>query len=198
MSQILHVIGNVSDIAGVATVVYGGAQSVAAGYKAFYSPYTSLQESEKKLDKIRRRLEGLSEARRNEIEIEIAARSQSLNGEAPKGIDTLELDLEILSDALCRLTKHYQEAGYMERHLPHSMLRAHVGRLNTKVKTLLDDTMTTTVPFVDDIGLNISDDPRQVTAVLARSESVLPDGARAIPTRLGSPSATNTIPLTTV
>jgi hypothetical protein len=86
MSPILQVIGNVSDVAGVVTVVYGGAQSVAAGYKAFYSPYTSLQESEKKLDKIRRRLEGLSEVRRNEIETEIAARSQSPNGDAPKGL----------------------------------------------------------------------------------------------------------------
>lgn len=45
---------------------------------------------------------------------------------------------------------------------------------------------TTTVPFVDDIGLNISDDPRQVTAVIG--SSVLPD---VIPTGLRSSSATD-------
>jgi hypothetical protein len=60
-----------------------------AGYQAYASPSTSLTESERKLERVRLRLQGLSPQRREEIEI--AIRSGASNC---KSLTDLEKQLE--------------------------------------------------------------------------------------------------------
>ena len=69
--QVWGTIGNVANTAGVTTVAIGTAQGVAAIYRTYGSPYTSLTESERKLKRVRSRLQGLSPQRREQINIAI-------------------------------------------------------------------------------------------------------------------------------
>ena len=68
-------VGTIASTAGVTTFAIGGAKGIIAGYQAYASPYTSLMEAERRLERVRSRLQGLSPKRREEIEI--ATRSES-------------------------------------------------------------------------------------------------------------------------
>jgi hypothetical protein len=82
-------VGTIASTAGVTTFAIGGAKGIIAGYQTYASPHTCLAESERRLERVRSRLQGLSPKRREEIEI--AARSESFNGSS---LEYLEGDLE--------------------------------------------------------------------------------------------------------
>ena len=88
-SEAWQAVGNIASTAGVTTFAIGGAKGIIAGYQTYVSPYTSLTEAERKLERVKSRLQGLSPKRREEIEI--AIRSGSLNCSS---LDTLEKKLE--------------------------------------------------------------------------------------------------------
>jgi hypothetical protein len=60
--------GTVATTAGFTSVAYSTAIAIVGGYKVYGSPYTSLSQAEKKLERVRSRLQGLSPQRREEIE----------------------------------------------------------------------------------------------------------------------------------
>ncbi len=74
-AQVWDMIGTIANTAGVTTLAIGGAQGVAALYRTYGSPYTSLTESERKLKRVRSRLQGLSPQRREQINIAIQSKS---------------------------------------------------------------------------------------------------------------------------
>ena len=82
-------VGTIASTAGVTTFAIGGAKGILAGYQTYASPYTSLTEVEKRLERVRSRLQGLSPKRREEIEI--ATRSESFTGSS---LESLEEELE--------------------------------------------------------------------------------------------------------
>ncbi|KAF8462090.1 hypothetical protein DFH94DRAFT_788689 [Russula ochroleuca] len=141
-------IGNIASTTGITAVAYSGVKGVVASYQTYASPSTSLKESERKLKRVRSQLNGLTSERREQIEIATRSRSSdpgclSLGG--------LEIQLQALLDTYCRLSKRYEEATFTERHFPYSEFRHRVSRLEDRAKALLNDTLKTTVPFVDDI-----------------------------------------------
>lgn len=69
MTEAWLAIGNLANIAGLTSFAVTGAKGAIAGYQAYGSPYTSITETERILEKIKSRLLGLSDQRRNEIEI---------------------------------------------------------------------------------------------------------------------------------
>jgi hypothetical protein len=127
-------------------------------YQFHGSPNASLENSRKRLDKVRSRLQEITPQRREEFEI--AARMNTSNGGTIKSIENLEEQLEecvlltracdfkfkftvhvsSLSDTLCRLTKWYEHASVLDRHLPCTQYRLRVVNFENKVKALLDDT----------------------------------------------------------
>ena len=60
--------GNIVNTAGITGLAFTGAKAVMEGYRDYASPYTSLAESERKLERVRSRLKELSPQRREEIE----------------------------------------------------------------------------------------------------------------------------------
>jgi hypothetical protein len=88
-SEHWQVVGAVASTAGVTTFVIGGAKGIAAGYQTYASPYTCLTEAERKLKRVRSRLQELSPKQREEIEI--ATRSESFTG---LSLESLEERLE--------------------------------------------------------------------------------------------------------
>lgn len=77
-SEPWNTVGTIASTAGVTTFAISGAKGILATYQTYYSPYTSLTAAERKLKRIRSRLQGLSPKRREEIEI--ATRSESFDG----------------------------------------------------------------------------------------------------------------------
>lgn len=73
-----------NNLATMASII-GGVNSVVAGYRAYASPYTFLTESERKLKRVKSKLEGLSDQRRDEIEI--ATRSKGPNCKCLKDLE---------------------------------------------------------------------------------------------------------------
>jgi hypothetical protein len=82
-------VGTIASTAGVTTFAIGGAKGILAGYQTYASPYTFLTGAERKLERVRSRLQGLSPKRREEIEI--ATRSESFNDSS---LEALEGKLE--------------------------------------------------------------------------------------------------------
>jgi hypothetical protein len=82
-------VGTIASTAGITTFGIGTASGILAGYKTYASPYTSLMEAERRLERVRSRLQGLSSKRREEIEI--ATRSESFDGSS---LETLEAKLD--------------------------------------------------------------------------------------------------------
>lgn len=76
-SEPWQMVGTIASTASVTTIAIGGAKGIVAGYRTYASPYTSLAVAEKKLKRVRSRLQGLSPKRREEIEI--ATQSESPN-----------------------------------------------------------------------------------------------------------------------
>jgi len=159
-------VGRIASTAGVTATAYSGVQVVVKSYQAYISPDTFLMESERRLKRVRSRLDGLSKRRREEIE----AATQSYDSGC-KPLESLEEQLDDLMDTYCRLSKRSDEAWFPERHNPFSEFRQQVSGLVQDARALLNDTMKTTVPFVDDIGF----DPKKLrwgTARPSKSESL--------------------------
>jgi len=139
-------VGTIASTAGVTTFAIGGAKSIAAVYRNFASPYTTLTESGRKLKRVRSRLQGLSPKRREEIDI--AARSDSFNDSS---LEILEGKLEILMDMHCRLSKRIEETTFTELRFPYSEFRDNLSTFENLARDLLNDTWKTTVPCIDDM-----------------------------------------------
>jgi hypothetical protein len=89
-------IGNFVNTAGLTGLAVTSAKSVLAGYQAYASPSTSLAESERKLERVRSLLQGLSDEKREEIEAQCRASNR-------RGLRDLENDLDtcvLLIDAV--------------------------------------------------------------------------------------------------
>lgn len=82
-------VGRIASTVGVTATAYSGVQVVAKGYQTYISPDTALMESEKKLKRVRSRLRGLSQRRRDEIE----AATQSYDSGC-KSLENLEEQLD--------------------------------------------------------------------------------------------------------
>jgi len=162
-------------VAGGAVKHGGTAKAVYDTYQAHGSPQASLENSGRKLEKIRLRLQGLSPQRREEIEV--ATQLGTFGNENSRTLADIEKELQDLSDTLCRLNKRYERASWRERYLPFTQFRSLVATLEVKVKTLLNDTWNTTVPYVDDIEFDPSEHSWQAMPLPAISSQ--PD---AVPT----------------
>jgi len=147
MTDSWQAINNLANMAGLAGFAISGAKSAVAGYQAYASPYTSLTESERKLERVKSRLQGLSRERREEIEIAIRSRASNC-----KSLKDLEKQLQELMDMYDVLSKGYGEVTFADRHLPYSEFRKDVWILQTDAMVLLNDTLTTTVPYLMDKG----------------------------------------------
>lgn len=158
-------VGTIASTAGVTTVAIGGAKTILAGYRTYASPYTSLTEAKKKLETVRSQLQRLSPKRREEIEI--ATRGESFNGSS---LESLEEELENLTDMHCRLSKRIRESTFTERHFPYSEFRGKLSRFEDLAMELLNDTMKTTVPCVDDLEFK-PESLRRATSRPSSSES---------------------------
>ncbi|KAF8484115.1 hypothetical protein F5888DRAFT_1641216, partial [Russula emetica] len=139
-----QLINNLANIAGITSFA---AQGVVAGYQAYASSYTSLTESERTLERVRSRLQGLSPQQREEIEI--ATRNSAYNR---KSLKAIEKELQELMNKYCVLIKEYGEVTFAERHLPFSEFRKEVSDLECEASILFKDTLTTTVPSSMDKG----------------------------------------------
>ena len=82
-------VGRIASTAGVTATAYSGVQAVVKGYQAYISPDTNLMESERRLKRVRSRLNGLSKRRRDEIE----AATQSYDSGC-KSLENLEEQLD--------------------------------------------------------------------------------------------------------
>lgn len=89
MTDTWQAISNIANVAGLTSFVITGASGVVKGYQTYASSYTSLAESERVLERIRSRLQGLSQQRRDEIEIVI--RSKATNC---KSLNDIEIQLQ--------------------------------------------------------------------------------------------------------
>lgn len=157
MNENWQTIGNVASAVGLTSFALTGAKGVLQGYQTFASPYTSLVESERKLERVRSRLLGLSPQRREEIEASIQS-----NASGCKSLHDLEEQLEecvlLLNDAVSfdskfavrisrlldmyyRLFKGYEEVTFSTRHNPFSEFRKHVAKLERDAMGLLNDTL---------------------------------------------------------
>jgi len=146
--------------AGLTGFAISGATSVLAGYQAFASPYSSLANSERKLERVRLRLKELSPQRREEIDSQCRASNR-------KSLKDLEEELESLMDTYYRLSKGGDEMTFVKRHIPFSEFRQHVRKLDHDTRELFNDTLTTTVPHLDDMGF----DPQNPGLATDRSSS---------------------------
>jgi hypothetical protein len=68
-SEAFQKVGTIASTAGVTTFAIGGAKGIVAGYRTYASPHTSLMETERRLERVKSRLQGLSSKQREEIEI---------------------------------------------------------------------------------------------------------------------------------
>ena len=149
-----QILGNIVNTAGVTGFAITGATTVLAGYQTYVSPYASLAESERKLDKVQSRLQELTPQQREEID----ARSRASGS---KGLTVLEKELikyVLLNDAVSfqiqthgwvsslrykfyRLSMGCDEMSFMERHIPFSQLRERVRQLVNHSRALFKDTL---------------------------------------------------------
>ena len=147
---------NFATTAGITTVAYSGAKGVIASYQTYASPTTSLTQSEKKLERVRSRLQELSPRRREEIEIVIRSNASDCRSlkDLEEQLDGCVLRIDAVSfgskftagvssllDMFCRLSKRYEEATFAERHFPYSQFRNRVSKLEHLAKALLNDTL---------------------------------------------------------
>jgi hypothetical protein len=147
-------LGNIANTTAITTAAYSGVQFVLAGYR-YASPYTTLAESEKKLKRVKSRLQGLSPRRREEIETASQGKDDSKSLELlEEQLDECVLLVDVFSfsnskftvgvpslvNMYCRLSKRCDEARFPERHNPYSEFRIQVSGLEQSAKALLNDT----------------------------------------------------------
>jgi hypothetical protein len=127
---------NFATTAGITTIAYSGAKGVIASYQTYASPTTSLIQSEKKLERVRSRLQGLSPQRREEIETVIRSNASDF-----KSLKDLEEQLDgcvLLNDAVSLSNLNSQReslvswicsvdsvSGMRRRHLRSAIFRIH-------------------------------------------------------------------------
>jgi hypothetical protein len=95
--------GNIATATGITAFALTGASGAVAGYQSCNSASHSLTESERKLERVRSRLKGLSPQRREEIE------ATQGNASGCKSLKDLEEQLEecvLLIDAVLRFKIH--------------------------------------------------------------------------------------------
>lgn len=99
-NNVWEVLGNIATTTGITAVAYTSINGAVAGYQACNSASNSLTESERKLERVRSRLKGLSPQRRDEIEA-----TQGNASAGCKSLKDLEEQLEecvLLIDAVYR------------------------------------------------------------------------------------------------
>jgi hypothetical protein len=97
-SESWQALGNFVNSAGALGFAVTGATSILAGYQAYASPYALLAESERELERVRSRLQGLSPQRREEIDAQCRISNC-------KSLKDLEEDLDmcvLLNDEISR------------------------------------------------------------------------------------------------
>jgi hypothetical protein len=87
-SESWQTLGNFMNTAGLVGFTITGASSVLAGYQAYASPDASLAESQRKLERVRARLQELSPQQREEIDSQCRASNF-------KSLEDLEGDLHM-------------------------------------------------------------------------------------------------------
>lgn len=97
-------IGNIASTTGVSAVAYSGVKGIVASYQTYISPAGSLEESERKLKRVRSRLQGLSPQRRENIET--ATRSNSSNSTSLEGLE-IQLEMSVLLIDAVSLSNSY-------------------------------------------------------------------------------------------
>ena len=149
-----QILGNIANTAGLAGFAITGATSVLAGYQTQVSPYASLAESEKKLEKVQSRLWELTPQQREEID----ARSITSKSRCLKDLEEDLISYVLLNDAVFyqfqihgwvsslkssyyRLIKGCDEISFMERHIPCSQFRRLVRQLVAESRNLFTDTL---------------------------------------------------------
>jgi len=154
-SEAWQTFGNFATTAGITSAALTtGVKYAVKGYQNYASPYSSITGSEKKLERIKSRLHGLSPQQREEI----ATRSESstctslacLEDDLVSCvllIDAVSFELKFtvgissLTNMYYRINKRYEEATFRERHNPYSQFRIGVARLENHAKALLNDTL---------------------------------------------------------
>jgi len=152
--------GNVVNTAGLTGFAITGATTVLAGYKSYASPCASLAESKSMLETVKSRLQELSPQRREEIDAQCRASSC-------KSLKDLEGRLDFLMNAYYRLSSGSDKMTLVERHIPFSEFRQRVRKLDRDTKGLFKDTLSTTVPHLEDMGF----DPQNLRLAMDRPSS---------------------------
>jgi len=129
-------VGNLGNYGSLVGLGLQGLASVAIGYQSYGSPYTTLQEVWKTLQVIRTYLENIPSERRQKIEA--AARRRLC-----RPLKEIEDQFRDLWDTHADLSQEYEKSSYWNRHVS-GELRALVFNLEKEVKSLLNDTRTTT------------------------------------------------------
>jgi len=183
-------LGNFVNTAGLAGFAITGANSVLAGYQAYASPYAWLAKSERKLERVRSRLQELSPQQREEIDSQCRVSNC-------KSLKDLEVKHRTLMNTYYRLSKGCDEMAFVDRHIPYSEFRYHLSRFEEHAKALLKDTLKTTVPCVDDMGFD-QFDPQNPGLAMDRSSSSESSITFPIPNHPASSTIVETIPMTRV
>jgi len=131
-----NTLGNISNAAGLAGVIFQGALGAAVAYQKKGSPYTILQETWNMLRDIQTHLSAITTERRDKIEA--AAKNSQC-----RSLADIEGEFRDLWDAHTTLRQEYEQSSIIERHFPGD-LRTMIKNLKVEVKTLLNDTWTTT------------------------------------------------------
>lgn len=160
--------GNIVNTAGITGLALTSAKFVTERYQAYASPCTSLAESERKLERVRSRLKGLSPQRREEIESQCRVSNC-------KSLKDLEEDLDLcvllimpspfqiqihdrvssLMDTYYRLSKGCDKMTFMERHIPYSEFREHVRKLDDDTSVLFNDTLVKLLTYASPFDSNL-------------------------------------------
>jgi len=169
-------IGTIASTAAIYGIGFSGVTNVITTYQAYASADASLEKSEKMLQKARFLLRELSPQQRKEIEI-AAARSGSSEFTS---LEHLERQLVDLLNMHCRLSKRCGETTFTQRHYPGSDFRRRLSRLKEHAQALLNDTLNTTVPCLNDIEYD-PDNSRRAMEMPSSSESTfIPEDSRQV------------------
>lgn len=108
-------------------------------YKAYLSPYYTLQKCFEKLQDIKALIDGLSEHRRRKILI--AAQSGACHS-----LGDIELELDRLVDEYHSLSRLYEESSIFQRHIPCTRLQTDIAEFEDQVRDFYKDAWKTTAP----------------------------------------------------
>jgi len=184
-SEPWQIVGVIASTAGVTSIGIGAAKGIQASYQTYASPYTSLTDGERRLEMVRSELQRLSPKRREEIEI------ATRRGDNVSSLEALERQLEDLTDMHRRLSKGIDKTTFTERHSPFSEFRHHLSRFEEHVKALLNDTLKTTVPCVDELAFKPENSRRPMERPSSSESSSKPENSGRATERPSSSESTN-------